>query len=290
MDRRTRAFVVVGVAALLASAAAFGVYRAIQTRPVVRVPVASRFVVVAAKPIAVGTTVTAEMIRVAGWPADAPVMGGFAKPEDVLGRGVIVALVENEPLIESKMAPKGTAGLAPVVPTGMRAISVRVNDVISVAGFTLPGSRVDVIVTMRMDSDPISRIVLSNVRVLTTGQNVDTAQPVDGNRPASNPALVTLALTPTDAERLTLAATQGQIALALRNPMDVDQTETVGARMSALLGGSAPAPPPVRSPGRAPQRAVAPPPPPEPAKPPTIAVFAGTTRKETTVKKDGGGD
>lgn len=289
MDRRTRALIVVGIATILASAAAFGVYRAIQTRPVVRVPVASRFVVVAAKPIAVGTTVTAEMIRVAGWPADAPVAGGFEKPEDVVGRGVIVALVENEPLIESKMAPKGTAGLAPVVPPGMRAISVRVNDVISVAGYTLPGSRVDVIVTMRTESaDPISRIVLSNVRVLTTGQNVDTAQPTDGTRPSSNPALVTLALTPTDAERLTLAATQGQIALALRNPMDIEQTETVGARMSALLGAAAPAPAPVRSAARPPQRAAAPQPPPEPPKPPTVRVIAGTQAKETIIKKDGG--
>jgi pilus assembly protein CpaB len=282
MDRRTRALVVVGLATILASAAAYGVFRAIQTRPVVRVPVASRFVVLASQPVPVGSQLTAAMVRVAGWPADAPVSGGFSKPEEVIGRGVTVGLVENEPIIESKLAPKdGGAGLGPAITNGMRAVSVRVNDVISVAGWVLPGSRVDVIVTMRPGQESISRIVLSNVKVLSTGQNIDTGQSREG-KPAQNTPLVTLELTPIDAERIALASNQGEIALALRNPMDVSTTETQGARMSALLG--APAPAPVRAASRGPARAAPPPPPPAP-KPQTIEVLSGNQRKETVIKK-----
>src|SRR5689334_7856428 len=107
MDRRTRAIVVVGLAVVLAAAASFGVYRAIQNRPVVRVPIAERFTVVAAQTVPVGAVLTPEMVRVAAWPASAPIAGGFAKPEEVIGRGVTVGLVENEPIIETKLAQKG---------------------------------------------------------------------------------------------------------------------------------------------------------------------------------------
>src|SRR6185436_13862822 len=165
MDRRTRAFIVVGIAAVLATGAAFGVYRAIQTRPVIQVPIAERFTVVASRAVPIGTQLTADMIRVVGWPADSPVTGGFEKPEEVVGRGLTVPIVENEPILESKLSPKGTGGgLGPVITPGMRAVAVRVNDVTSVAGYVLPGTRVDVIVTMRPGQESISRIVLSNVK------------------------------------------------------------------------------------------------------------------------------
>jgi pilus assembly protein CpaB len=282
MDRRTRAFIVVGLAAVLATGAAFGVYRAIQTRPVVQVPIAERFTVVAARTIPVGTQLTTEMVRVVGWPSDSPVAGGFAKPEEVVGRGVTVGLVENEPIVESKLSSKGQGGgLSTVITPGMRALAVRVNDIISVAGYVLPGSHVDVIVTLRPAQESISRIVLTNVKVLSTGPNIDTAQARDG-KPAQNPPLVTLELTPTDAERLSLAMNQGQIALALRNPMDVEKVETSGARMSGLLGSQAPEP--IKTVVRGQTRMVAPPPPPPPPKPPSVEVIAGNTRKEQIIK------
>ena len=282
MDRRTRAFIVVGLAAVLASAAAFGVYRAIQTRPVVQVPIAERFTVVASRTIPVGTQLTPEMVRVVGWPSDSPIAGGFEKPEEVVGRGVTAGLVENEPIIDSKLSPKGTGGgLAPTITPGMRAVSVRVNDVTSVAGWVLPGSRVDVIVTLRPAQESISRIVLTNVKVLSTGSNIDTSQAREG-KAAQNAPLVTLELTPADAERISLAMNQGQIALALRNAMDVDKVETSGARMSALLGSQAPEP--IKTVVRGQTRMVAPPPPPPAPKPPSVEVIAGNTRKEQIIK------
>src|SRR6185503_1875335 len=284
MDRRTRALIVVGLAAVLATGAAYGVYRAIQTRPVERVPIASRFVVVAARPLPVGVAIAHDMIRVTGWPADAPVAGGFEKREAVLWRGVTVALVENEPIIESKLAAKGMgAGLAPAVPAGMRGIAVRVNDVISVAGYTLPGSHVDVIVTFRPGTEMISKVVLSNVLVLSTGPSTDTNQAREG-KPATNPPLVTLALTPADAERLTLATSQGQVTLALRNPMDTEQVVTSGARVAGLMGVAVAEPRPAPT-GR--PRAAAPPPaaPPPPPRPSSIRVIMGTSSKEQIIKK-----
>ncbi len=282
MDRRTRAFIVVGLAAVLATGAAYGVYRAIQTRPVIQVPVASRFTVVASKTVPLGTQLTADMVRVAGWPADAPVSGGFEKPEEVLGRGVIAQLVENEPITESKLAPKGSgAGLGPAITPGMRAVSVRVNDVISVAGWVLPNSRVDVIVTLKPATETISRIVLSNVKVLSTGASIDTNLQREG-KATQNP-LVTLELTPADAERVSLASTQGQIALALRNPLDLDKVDTTGARLAGLLG--APAPEPVKTTVKGQTRVVAAPPPPPPPKPLTIEVIAGNQRREQIIKK-----
>jgi pilus assembly protein CpaB len=281
MDRRTRAFIVVGLAAVLATGAAYGVYRAIQTRPVVQVPIAERFTVVASRAVPIGTQLTADMIRVVGWPADSPVTGGHEKPEEVVGRGVTVPLVENEPIIDTKLAPKGTGGgLGPVITPGMRAVAVRVNDVISVAGYVLPGTHVDVIVTMRPAQESISRIVLSNVKVLSTGPMINTSQ--DG-KAAQNPPLVTLELTPADAERLSLASNQGQIALALRNPLDVDKVETSGARMGALLGS--PAPEPIKTVVRGQTRVVAPPPPPPPPKPASVEVIAGNQRREQIIKK-----
>ena len=283
MDRRTRTIIVVALATVLASGAAFGVYRAIQSRPVVQVPIAERFTVVASKAIPVGSSLTNEMVKVVAWPADSPVAGGHAKPEEVLGRGVTVALVENEPIVDSKLAPKESgAGLGPAIPPGMRAVSVRVNDVSSVVGYTVAGTRVDVIVTLRPAQESISRIVISNVQVLSAGADIDTAK-ARGGAPAQNVPVVTLLLTPYDSERLALASTQGQIMLALRNPLDVAKVETPGARISGLLG--APAPEPIKTVVRGQTRMVAPPPPPPPPKPTTVEIIAGATRKEQIVKK-----
>lgn len=285
MDRRTRAFIVVGLAVVLASGAAFGVYRAIQTRPVIRVPIAEKFTVVATQSVPVGVILTADMVRVAPWPAEAPVAGGFEKVEDVVGRGVTVAMVANEPVIDTKLAPKGTGGgLPPTITPGMRAIAVKVNDVIGVGGFLNVGSRVDVIVTMRPAQESMTRTVLSNVQVLSAGPNLDVQKGKEGQAVPQN--VVTLLLTPADSERLALATNQGQIMLAMRNPLDVAKTETTGVRTSALLAGLNPEP--VKTVVRGQTRVVTPTPPPPP-KPYTVEMIAGATRKDVVVKKDGGG-
>jgi pilus assembly protein CpaB len=135
--------------------------------------------------------------------------------------------------------------LPPTIPAGMRAISVKVNEVIGVAGFTVPGTRVDVLAMVRDNTDSMSRIVVSNVQVLTSGTKYDQEASRKDGQPIKT-TVVTLAVTPTDAERIALAANGGQIILALRNPLDTDPASTNGVKMAALMHGTpavaAPAP------------------------------------------------
>ena len=168
--------------------------------------------------------------------------GSFTKIEDVVNRGAIVEVAENEPLTESKLAPLGSGGgLPPTIPEGMRAISVKTNEVVGVAGFVIPGTRVDVLVIVGKSGDqdePISRAVVSNVQVLTAGSRFDQEKARADGKPI--PAtVVTLLVTPEDAERISLAANEGQIMLTLRNPLDVAPTTTSGVRMANLLAAPA---------------------------------------------------
>ena len=283
MNRRTRTIIVVAVAILLASLASFGVYRAIRNIPRVEVPIATNFAVVAKDRIPVGVLITAEMVKRVPWPADTPVPASFSQPTDVVGRGVIDAFAANEPITEDKLAPKNMGGgLPPQIPQGMRAMSVRVNDVVAVAGFTGPGTRVDVLVTLKtQNNDPISRVVLSNVQVLTANTKYEVEKSQQGQ---SMPiTIVTFLLTPQDAEKLALAQTQGQIMLALRNPLDILATETQGARLGSLFG--APAPPPVRTVVKGQTRMVPPPPPPPPPPPNTVEMVRAGKKGEVIIKK-----
>jgi pilus assembly protein CpaB len=262
MNRRTRTLIVVGIAVALAAGASFGVYRAIQRIPVREVPIATAYAVVARDYVPVGVLLTADQVRLTPWPADSPVPGGFTKVEEVVGRGVTAPIVKNEPITEAKLAPRNLGGgLPPTIPPGMRAVAVRVNDVIGVAGFTVPGTHVDVIATLRQN-DGFSRTVLNNVQVLTAGTKTENQQQDKDNRPIPNTNVVTLLVTPQDAEKLTLASTEGSIVLALRNPLDVAQVETPGVHLSNLLG--APNPQPERRVVRGIPRMVTPPKPPEP--------------------------
>lgn len=243
MNRRTRTVTVVGIAVAMAALASFGVYRAVQNIPVREVPIASVHTVVARQALPVGIRVTAADLKVVPWPAANPVPGGFTDIDDVVDRGVVASVVENEPLTERKLAPlEAGAGLPPTITLGMRAISVKVNDVIGVAGFVVPGTRVDVVVTRRDARDSMSRVVVSNLEVLASGTKYDQEQAREGEPVRST--VITLLVTPPDAERIALAATEGKIMLALRNPLDVQATVTEGIRMASLMG--APDPPPVR--------------------------------------------
>jgi pilus assembly protein CpaB len=174
-------------------------------------------------------------------------------------------VVENEPLTSTKLAViEAGAGLPPTIATGMRAISVKVNEVIGVAGFVVPGTRVDLVVTIgKRDTESVSRVIVSNAQVLTAGTKYDQDQAKDGKpMPAT---VVTLLVTPSDAERIALASTEGSIMLALRNPLDSTTTETTGTRLASLLGK--PEPPPIIKVSKGVPRAVpqpAPPPPPAP--------------------------
>lgn len=245
MNRTTRTVVVVGIAVLVAAVASLGAYQAIKRMPVREVEVRSLYQVVAAHDMPMGSRITKDYVKLVAWPASSPVEKGFTTIESVLNRGLITSVVANEPLTELKLAPlEAGAGLPPSITEGMRAVSVKVNEVIGVAGFVVPGTRVDVMVTLRRESerDSMARVVVSDVQVLTAGTRYDQEKARDGQPIPTS--VVTLLVTPPDAERIALAATEGQIMLTLRNPMDRKPTETAGIRTGALLG-QAPAPPPV---------------------------------------------
>ena len=143
-----------------------------------------------------GTLLTVDHLKTVQWPSSSQVPGTFATTEDIVDRGLIAGVITNEPLTETKMAPREAGGgLPPSIPLGMRAISVRVNDVIGVAGFVVPGTRVDVLATVSQGQrDSMSKVVVSNVQVLTSGTRYDLDQARSGEPMPST--VVTLMVTP----------------------------------------------------------------------------------------------
>jgi pilus assembly protein CpaB len=206
-------------------------------QPVQTVAMATQPVVVAAADLQLGAALTKEDLRVLSFPSGQAPAGAFARPDEIVGRGLIVSVVKNEPILPAKLASKEAgAGLPPVIPDGMRAVSVRVNEVIGVAGYVLPGTRVDVVATAsptNQPSDTTSKVVLANVLVLTAGTRMEHDQK-DG-KPVQV-TVVTMAVTPEQSERLALASTEGKIVLALRNPLDQSAPATPGMRPAVLLG------------------------------------------------------
>jgi pilus assembly protein CpaB len=242
MDRQQRHYMVIGIAVLTAAVASAGVYLAISRIPVREVEVAKRFMVVAARPLPTGVLLTTKDVRLVAWPAGSMIAGGFSNIDAVVNRGLLASVVENEPLVDAKLAHANSGGgLPPSIPPGMRAMSVKVNDVVGVAGFIDPGTRVDVVVTMRKRDESTSRTVVSNVQVLTSGTRADQQQkPKEGKVPTHTP-VVTLLVSPEDVERVALAQAEGQIVLVLRNPLDNETTATSGVRTAGLFGEAAPA-------------------------------------------------
>jgi len=286
MSRNARLALVLAVALTAAGAASLVVYQVVSAIPVREVEVASLHAVVAAKQIPVGTLLTSDHVKIVPWPARNPVPGAFTTIDKVVNRGAIVEVAENEPLTESKLAPLGAGGgLPPTIPEGMRAISVRTNEVIGVAGFVIPGTRVDVVVTVKergAQSEPISRAVVSNVQVLTAGTRFDQEKSRADGKPIPS-TVVTLLVTPQDAERISLASSEGQITLTLRNPLDVAKTETSGVRMANLLAEPAAPVVPKRVEGR---RVVVQAPPPAPVHAPvyTVEAIRAAKRSEESVR------
>src|SRR6476659_917009 len=285
MDRTRRTLIVVGVAVLVAALASFGVYRAIQQMPVREVEVRSLYQVVAATDLTMGTMITKDHVKLVAWPASSPVPKGFTTIDAVLNRGLITGVVANEPLTESKLAPTAAgAGLPPSITEGMRALSIRVNEVVGVAGFVVPGTHVDVLVTLSEgQSDSLTRVVVSDVQVLTAGTRYDQEKARDGQPIPTS--VVTLLLQPVDAERITLASQRGSLMLTLRNPLDRKLTESRGVRTGALFGE--PPPPAVVKNVQGRKVAVAPPPPPPPPPRPkvyTVETYKAAKRAEEVVK------
>jgi pilus assembly protein CpaB len=254
-------------------------------------------VVVAARPLPLGVTIKPDDVKVVRKPVDQFPKGAFSKVEEVIDRPVVSNILSDEPVLSGRLAERGSGlGLAPIIPVGMRAVAVRVNDVVGVAGFVLPGMRVDVLVTGRVpDGDTtITTTVLQNILVLSAGQNI---QP-DARGQAINAPTVTLLVTPGQAETLTLAGNEGRIQLVLRNGSDQSIEKTTGTRVAELYNvkkktaadGDAPAP---RRPASRPLAAVAPPPPPQPeikppAPPDQVIMIRGVQRTVEVVNSSKG--
>jgi pilus assembly protein CpaB len=202
-------------------------------------------VVVAAKDLKVGTTVRPTDVRLVPWPETALPTGYLGTVDAVVGRGVITPVRMNEPLLDGKLASKGAgAGLQITIPDGLRAVSVKVDEVIGVAGFVLPGTRVDVIMTLPPKpgtgvKETMTHLFMQNVLALAAGQAVQQ----DAEGKPLRVTVITLLVTPEQAEVLILAGSEGKIQLALRNTLDLDTVETRGAQAEALLKGLRPGAP-----------------------------------------------
>src|SRR5688572_14570422 len=209
-------------------------------------------VVVAKQEIPLGGKITAEHLTLAPIPNGSAPEGAFRKMDQLVGRAAITPIGVREVITSLKLAPDGTgAGLSAVIPEGFRAMTVKVDDVVGVSGFVMPGSFVDVVAVINAvrqqnseSQGPISKIVLQNIKVLASGPKIDSP---DNQREPTSVKAVTLQVTPEQAEKLVLAANEGTLQLVMRNYSDQEGTDTKGVNKAALLSGDGyvhqPAPP-----------------------------------------------
>jgi len=252
------------------------------------VSVETHEVVVAVKDLEIGSTIQASDLRLEPWPASKRPDGSFTEIEEVIERVPVSRVLANEPVLERRLAAPGSGvGLSTKVPDGMRAMSVRVDDVNGVAGFVLPEARVDVLITgvprYSPEGGQMTRTILGNVRVLSAGEHL---APDASGGPKKVP-VVTLLLTPEQAEMVTLAQSNGRIQLVLRNSSDDEVAESTGVQEAELFGGaprrtinvSKPDPKPELQP----TEIVFEPPPPPPVE---VEVFRGAERSVQTFGAD----
>jgi pilus assembly protein CpaB len=225
--------VMIGLIALaLGAFVAYSVYRTLQNKvaggnePAVDV-------VVSTGDLQVGARLADKDVRVARFPSSLVPPGSFKQKSQVVGRGVVQPIMKGEFILPTKLAAENAgSGLPSLIPPGMRAVSVRVNEVVSVAGFVTPGARVDVLLTGNptTSNEPQTSTVLENVEVVAVGQKLERNTTGD----AQNAAVITLLVSPDDAQKLTLASTQGKIQLALRNPVDTHEQQLDSTRANVL--------------------------------------------------------
>ena len=281
---RIRVFIVFVLAITVGGTLALATYNYMQRAPATRtVQMPTTKVVVAASDLDVGADITRNDVRLIDWPTSAMPAGAISNPDEVIGRGLILPVIQNEPFLPMKLASKEAgAGLPPAIPAGLRAVSVRVNEVIGVAGYVLPGTHVDVVATVsptQQQGDMTSKVILTNVLVLAAGMKIERGDP-DKNKPMPV-SVVTLLVDPEEAERLTLASTEGKIQLALRNPLDKATPATRGIRPAVLLGIAAATP---RASGRVPtatKAAAAP-----VSESPTVEIIRGDKRAHELVRQE----
>jgi pilus assembly protein CpaB len=295
MNRRF--LTVLGLSAVLALVVSAIFYQiTTSTRGPRKAKVETTEVVVATNPVALGGVIKANDLKIAPWPAANVPPGAFNKMDEVVDRVALSGILVDEPVVAARLALRGSGiGLSPIIPPGMRAVSVRVNDVIGVAGFVFPGSRVDVLVTAaprgaESAAGPVTRTILSNIQVLSAGANIQT----DGKGQAANVPVVTLLVTPEQGEMLTLASGEGRIQLALRNNTDPEERSSAGARSADMFGRGKPSPTPATAAKPRPRLVAvqAPPdpgaakagPPPPPPPPPQIELIKGDKKTTEAVR------
>lgn len=283
---------------LVAAGASLILYRVLLNRPQnAKAAPAASHIVLAAKNLEVGTVLKEDDVQLADWPGSAP-LGATTHVQDLVGRGVTTAIYAKEPIIESRLAPKGAGGgLAAMIPPGMRAVAVRVNEVVGVAGFVVPGMRVDVLISGVVPNSgnqgTLTRTLLQNLEVLSAGQ--DFKKDAEGKPVVVQ--VINLLATPEQAEQLSLAASQTQIQLVLRNPLDRVAVNTPGTTLSQIFSGhrapvvaSSDAPPaPRRVQRTAPQAVASVAPAPKKEAPFVMEIISGTKKTESKFVDNGEG-
>ncbi len=245
MARRTRPFLMLALALASGGTAAYLALRYIreQATPLMAAQPKNAQVVVAARALPLGTVLGERDLKTIEWIGTAVPPGFISTPQQALSRGLITAVTENEPILEGKLAAQGIGGGLPIIiEPGMRGFSMAVDQIVGVAGWVLPSTRVDVLLTMsdiQGTREPATKVIMQNVRTLAAGQSIQQ----DKEGKPQTVGVVTFLLTPEQAETLALASGQGRIQLALRNTLDTALIQTRGTRQSALMGriGAAPA-------------------------------------------------
>jgi pilus assembly protein CpaB len=227
---------VLAFALAVSGLATFLISRVLQGRFSAKNETPATTVLVAAHDMGVGALIKEGDLKTAAWAGPVSPQA-ITKQEDIVGRGVIANIYAGEPIMETRLAPKGSgAGLAAMIPKGKRAVAVRVNEVVGVAGFVVPGMRVDVLVSGAPPNEPPNlgtetKTILQNIEVLSAGQSI---QKDNENKPVSV-QVVNLLVTPEQAEALSLASNDARIQLVLRNPLDNDEAKTAGTYMANLF-------------------------------------------------------
>src|SRR6266478_6491501 len=257
---RTRLLLIGFVALSLGAFVAFAVYKNLLSKSGANNE-PGMDVALAANDLKVGDRLEERDIRVARVPVSLIPPGAFRAGAPIAGRGIVLPVSKGEFILSSKLAPeKAGSGLPSMIPPGMRAVSVRVNEVVAVAGFVVPGTRVDVLLTGNPagNTEPQTLTVLENVFVIAAGQRLERNAAGD---PQTTP-VITLLVSPDDAQRLTLASSQGHIQLALRNPIDTKQQDLAAMKANGLYKNLTPVPAPARPKTGKKTMLQAPPPPP----------------------------
>jgi pilus assembly protein CpaB len=223
------------VALILSGGATYFVYTRLRGQ---RSTVEMKKVVVTAKALPAGGVLKADDLTLADWPVTVQLNGSFTKVDEVVGRSLVYPMGEKEPVLERNLAAPGSGlGLTAKIPPGMRATSVRSNEIVGVAGFLYPGSHVDVLATFRPPGgqSPITQTILQDVEVITAGQRI---QPDPEGKPQTV-NVVTLLLNPVDSEKLLLASTQATIQFVLRSGADKEKPVTKPVSLDELVAGVA---------------------------------------------------